>query len=35
MRVLENMVQRRILGPKRDNATEEWKRLNKEELYVL
>jgi hypothetical protein len=33
--VFENRVLRRIFGPKRDEVTEEWRRLHKEELYVL
>jgi hypothetical protein len=32
--VFENRVLRRIFGPKRDEVTEEWRRLNKE-LYAL
>jgi len=35
LRVSENMVLRRIFEPKRNEATEEWKRLHKEELYDL
>jgi hypothetical protein len=35
LRVFENMVLRRICGPKRDEVTEEWKRLHNEELYDL
>jgi hypothetical protein len=35
MRVFENRVLRRIFGPKRDEVTGEWKRLNYEELYDL
>jgi hypothetical protein len=30
--VLENRVLRRIFGPKRDEVTEEWRRLHNEEL---
>jgi hypothetical protein len=30
MRVFENKVLRRIFGPKRDEATEEWRRLHNE-----
>jgi hypothetical protein len=33
--VFENRVLRRIFEPKRDGATEEWRRLHKEELYDL
>jgi len=32
LRVFENMVLRRIFGPRRDEATEEWKRLHNEGL---
>ena len=32
LRVLENMVLRRIFGPRRDEVTGEWRRLHKEEL---
>jgi hypothetical protein len=35
LRVFENRVLRRIFEPKRDEATEEWRRLHKEELYDL
>ena len=35
LRVFENMVLRRILGPRRDELTEEWKRLHNEELNDL
>jgi len=35
LRVFENRVLRRIFGPKRDEVTEEWRRLHKEELYDL
>jgi len=35
MRVFENMVLRRIFGPRRDNVTGEWRRLNNEELNDL
>jgi len=31
----ENMVLRRMCGPKRDEVTEEWGRLHYEELYDL
>jgi hypothetical protein len=33
--VFENRVLRRILGPKRDEATGEWRRLHNEELHDL
>jgi hypothetical protein len=33
--VFENRVLRRIFGPKRDEATREWRRLHKEELNDL
>ena len=32
MRVFENMVLRRIFGPKRDEVTREWRKLHNEEL---
>jgi hypothetical protein len=32
LRVFENRVLRRIFGPKRDEVTEEWKKLHNEEL---
>jgi hypothetical protein len=32
--VFENRVLRRIFGPKRDEATGEWRRLLNEELYA-
>jgi hypothetical protein len=35
LRVFENRVLRRILGPKRDEATGEWRTLHKEELNGL
>jgi len=35
LRVFDNRVLRRIFEPKRNEATEEWKRLHKEELYDL
>jgi hypothetical protein len=35
LRVLQNRVLRRIFGPKRDETTEEWRRLHNEELYDL
>jgi len=35
LRVFENMVLRRIFGPKRDGVTGEWRRLHNEELNDL
>ena len=35
LRVFENMVLRRMLGPKRNDVTGEWKRLDNEELNDL
>jgi hypothetical protein len=35
LRVFENGVLRRIFGPKRDEVTEEWRKLHKEELNDL
>jgi hypothetical protein len=35
LRVFENRVLRRILGPKRDEVTGEWRRLHNKELYAL
>ena len=35
LRVFENMVLRRIFGPRRDEVTGDWKRLHKEELNDL
>jgi hypothetical protein len=35
LRVFENRVLRRICGPKRDEATGEWRRLHNEELNDL
>ena len=35
LRVFEIMVLRRIFGPRRDEVTGEWRRLNKEELNDL
>ena len=37
LRVFENIVLRRIFGPRRDEVTGEWKRLHNEELnsFVL
>jgi len=35
VRVFENRVLRRILRPKRDEVTGEWRRLYNEQLYNL
>jgi len=35
LRVFENMVMRRIFGPRRDEVTVEWRRLHNEELSDL
>jgi len=35
LRVFENMVLRRIFGPRRDDVTGEWRRLHNEELNDL
>jgi hypothetical protein len=35
LRVFENRVLRRIFGPKKDEVTGEWRRLQKKELYAL
>jgi hypothetical protein len=35
LRVFENRVLRRIVGPKRDGVTGWWRKLNKEELHDL
>jgi hypothetical protein len=35
LRVFENRVLRRIFGPKRDEATADWRRLHNEELNDL
>ena len=35
LRVLENIVLRRILGPRRDEVTGEWRRLHNEDLNNL
>ena len=35
LRAFENMVLRRIFGPKRDEVTREWGRLHNEELNDL
>jgi hypothetical protein len=33
LKVFENMVLRRTFGPKRDEVTEGWRKLHKEELH--
>jgi hypothetical protein len=35
LRVFENRVLRKVLGPKRYEVTGEWRRLHNEELYDL
>jgi hypothetical protein len=35
LRMLENMVVRRKFGPKRDEVTAEWRKLNNEELRIV
>jgi uncharacterized membrane protein len=35
VRVFENMVLRRIFGPKRDEVTGEWRKVHNEELNDL
>jgi hypothetical protein len=35
LRVFENRVLRRIIGPKRDEVTGEWRKLHNEELHNL
>ena len=35
LRVFENMVLKRIYGPRRDEVTREWRRLHNEELNDL
>jgi len=35
LRVFENVVLRRIFGPRRDEVTGEWRRLHNEELNDL
>jgi hypothetical protein len=35
MKVLENRVLRRIFGPKRDEVTGEWRKVDNEELHNL
>jgi hypothetical protein len=34
LRMLENRVLRRIFGPKRDEATGEWRKLHNESLMI-
>ena len=35
LRVFENRLLRKTFGPKRDEATGQWRRLHNEELYDL
>jgi hypothetical protein len=35
LRVFENRVVRRIFGPKRDEVTEQWRKLHSVELHNL
>jgi len=35
LRVFQNRVLRRMVGPKREELTGEWRKLHKEELYDL
>jgi hypothetical protein len=35
LKVFESRVLRRIYGPKRDEVTEEWRKLHNEELHIL
>jgi len=35
LRVCENMVLRKIFGPRRDDVTGDWRRLHKEEIKDL
>jgi hypothetical protein len=35
LRVFENMVLRRIFGPKREEVKWEWRRLHNKELHAL
>ena len=35
LRIFDNMVLRRIFGPKRDDVTGEWRKLHNEELNYL
>ena len=34
LRLFENMVLRRIFGPRRDEVTGEWRRMDSEELNI-
>jgi hypothetical protein len=35
LQMFENRVLRRIFGPKRDEVTEEWRKVHNEELHIL
>jgi hypothetical protein len=35
LRVIENRIVRRIFGPKRDEVTGEWRKLQSDELHIL
>jgi hypothetical protein len=35
LRVFESRVLRRIFGPKRDEVTGQWRKLNSEELHIF
>jgi hypothetical protein len=35
LRVFENVVLRRIFGPKREEVTGDWRRLHNEELHIF
>jgi hypothetical protein len=35
LKLFENMVLRRIFGPRRDEVTREWRKLHKEEINVM
>jgi hypothetical protein len=35
VRVFEDRVLRRIIGPKKNEVTEEWRKLHSEELHIL
>jgi len=35
LRAFENMMLRRVFGPKRDEVTDEWRKLHNEELNDL
>jgi hypothetical protein len=35
LRVFENKMLRRVFGPKRDEATGEWRKLHNKELFAL